>query len=1261
MIRGERGLRAKSAVRRPVNATRAALAGLIALVAVLALPAIASAAIPQIVNATAGTPTGPQRWLETTTVSGEAPGPDASRTVRLSLLVKHDVGKSITGLKIDQDYNATDNAAAATTVAATSQQPTIINGYDYSRVIYSYQTSVTGTGINPSTSNCGTFGSGRTAAAANRPLRVVAVDSSGQLSTSTTSNINFQDSSNCGSLINSEDYPYLYETSQTATDINPGQSVTFTYKGDDPDSVGTGNVTFTGVSWRLRRLSDGATTAEQTSCLGGDNTAQNLTVNFPSRGRWVVEAALLDSDSILSSNCNSKPQPNFFWRLGAVDVNSPATTSPNISLSATRPQVNGNSTVSATFDDATDTAQGGAPQDLEWDRNGDSDFVDTTGTNPDTAALGDWATGLTSPQTTTVNTTGMTPGLKTVCGRIGDNGALAGTDPIRRTKSACTQYLVDSLPVGAAQTLNVESDATVPVTLTGTDVDNDTLAFTAPATTAHGVVTGSGANRVYNPDNNFAGTDSFNYTVSDGFGGTDTKTITFKVTPATNIDAAPDTTVDPLASRQASVEYSSTVDGTGGVAAATFECALDDGPFTTCPSTAGDGSVTYSDLSDGHHDVTVRATAAGNGGGPYVDPTPTTTGFEIDAYPTLTIAQDPDSESSSTSATIEFTATEAGTSSPPVTTCKLDSGERRPCESPMTYTDLSSGEHTITVWAVDSLGKEVSQSRTFTVDANAPVTVIDSAPPAQTNSADAEVAFSSPSADIDHFECDVDGGGYSTCTSPLSLVGLGEGQHTVLVRAVDTLGNTDPTPASATWTVDQTAPTTSVSSAPAGPVKTAPEFVLSSSEAGSTFSCKVDSGGFAACTSPFTPSGSLADGAHTIEVYATDAAGNDDPAPVTRTFTIDTAPPAVSITSGPTAGSTINSTSATFGFSSADGVTFSCKVDSGDFAPCDTASSDHVAGLGDGSHTFSVRATDSAGNDSTAASRTFTVDTTAPETDIDNGPSGTVKVASVSFDFSSPASDIEGYECKLDSGSYAACTAPKPYTGLSNGAHTFTVRAVDHALNVDPTPATRTFTVDTSAVPPANPEDPEVPVEPTPPVQPQPCTFASTQANCGTPSLISKVKASSKPGRATITLTADGGGSALTSTVFKLPKSVTVGPFPAGKSGYCCDVKAVASQNTQSLRLTVPKKHPAKGAITLSSPDSSMKFVLRGRTISATTPAGKGVTALTLRLPGKSTGMFTTKKACTTLAFKAKFRDTAGGSAGATARSDVPCPKGGAK
>lgn len=90
------------------------------------------------------------------------------------------------------------------------------------------------------------------------------------------------------------------------------------------------------------------------------------------------------------------------------------------------------------------------------------------------------------------------------------------------------------------------------------------------------------------------------------------------------------------------------------------------------------------------------------------------------------------------------------------------------------------------------------------------------------------------------------------------------------------------------------------------------------------------------------------------------------------------------------------------------------------------------------------------------------VDDVPPETTITSGPSGTVKGASATFGFASsePGST---FQCRLDSATFGPCSSPKSYANLPDGNHTFRVRAIDPGGNLDPTPAVRSWTVDTTA------------------------------------------------------------------------------------------------------------------------------------------------------------------------------------------------------
>jgi hypothetical protein len=87
-------------------------------------------------------------------------------------------------------------------------------------------------------------------------------------------------------------------------------------------------------------------------------------------------------------------------------------------------------------------------------------------------------------------------------------------------------------------------------------------------------------------------------------------------------------------------------------------------------------------------------------------------------------------------------------------------------------------------------------------------------------------------------------------------------------------------------------------------------------------------------------------------------------------------------------------------------------------------------------------------------------DVDAPETTITSGPSGRTRKRSPKFRFNSSEAG-SSFECRLDSGAWAACSSPKTHSKLSQGKHSFEVRATDVVGNTDPTPAGRSFKVDT--------------------------------------------------------------------------------------------------------------------------------------------------------------------------------------------------------
>ena len=182
---------------------------------------------------------------------------------------------------------------------------------------------------------------------------------------------------------------------------------------------------------------------------------------------------------------------------------------------------------------------------------------------------------------------------------------------------------------------------------------------------------------------------------------------------------------------------------------------------------------------------------------------------------------------------------------------------------------------------------------------------------------------------------------------------------------------------------DETPPETTIVNGPAdgGATNlTRPTFEVASSEPNSTFECSIDGGEFQECE-PETRLPTLSDDEHTFRVRATDAAGNVDPTPASRTFRVDTAAPETTITAGPVEGETTMNSAPTFGLAASEASTFECSVDGGPFQVCGAAAA--IGPLAPGSHTFAARATDAAGNvDLSPATRTFTVAAEAPPEDV---------------------------------------------------------------------------------------------------------------------------------------------------------------------------------------------------------------------------------------------------------------------------------------
>lgn len=225
----------------------------------------------------------------------------------------------------------------------------------------------------------------------------------------------------------------------------------------------------------------------------------------------------------------------------------------------------------------------------------------------------------------------------------------------------------------------------------------------------------------------------------------------------------------------------------------------------------------------------------------------------------------------------------------------------------------------------------------------------------------------------------------------------------------------------------------------------------------------------------------------------------------------------------------------------------------------------------------------------------------APDTTITSGPTGTVNSTSASFGFTSTIGGST-FACTLDGGASSACTSPQPYSGLTEGPHTFTVAATANG-QTDLTPASRAWTIDVTA----------------PTVTANNPTDGATGVAAGTTvtGTFSEPMASSSITSTTFTLAdTTNGGSAVAATVAynagtqvatltpsaALPALHTFTATIHGGSGGVTDVagNALAVDDTWSFTTSAAPPDTTNPTVTLTAPANGSTVSGTSVTISAT-------------------------------------------------------------
>ncbi len=110
--------------------------------------------------------------------------------------------------------------------------------------------------------------------------------------------------------------------------------------------------------------------------------------------------------------------------------------------------------------------------------------------------------------------------------RVSDGAATSSTVTVGITVNA-----VNDPPTANSDALTTAEDVALPITLTGSDIDNATLTYAVVTSPLNGTLSGTSPNLTYTPNTNFNGADSLTFKANDGTTDSPTAKIRITVTP----------------------------------------------------------------------------------------------------------------------------------------------------------------------------------------------------------------------------------------------------------------------------------------------------------------------------------------------------------------------------------------------------------------------------------------------------------------------------------------------------------------------------------------------------------------------------------------------------------------------------------------------------------------------------------------------------------------------------------------------------------
>jgi hypothetical protein len=411
-------------------------------------------------------------------------------------------------------------------------------------------------------------------------------------------------------------------------------------------------------------------------------------------------------------------------------------------------------------------------------------------------------------------------------------------------------------------------------------------------------------------------------------------------------------------------------------------------------------------------------------------------------------------------------------------------------------TDLQEGTNWFYVRAKDFAGNlsvdpsspaALLGSAKIVVDTLPPQTKITQAPPDFIASGDVTVAFDGDDAGsgVVDYQVNIDGTDFGFgINHARSVSGFAEGPHSVTVFARDKVGHVDPNGASARFTVDFTAPKTSLVGTRTGFTRpggakfsayaqdnySTPSSVKLSSKLEGPSCERPEFSGFESLELIDLTGCVLNDGAYKLSVRSRDQAGNIEATAAEVEFVVDGRPPAVAIMDTPPARST--DLVSHFVVAGTDNVTASEELQYmyrvrgafDDFSAPIYGTEILLPPLPTGDYTFEVTAIDLAGNHSPLQGYEFSVDNRPPRTMVAKTLPTWSSDLQVVLDASGEDDRTDSlsleYSVVLDNNEISRAKAPVVLASITEGRHTVRISAVDDFGNVDPEGVFMTFSVD---------------------------------------------------------------------------------------------------------------------------------------------------------------------------------------------------------